>query len=142
MYQQYIVHAFKVSLTVNTQLLPATNNNGLAVCLRFRANGASQFASFSSNVAAPHSVARLIPNFGSGDPVVMSMYSTTAAITGQSPQTVASADSFSALYNADPSSLCIADIGVVDINATNNLKAGFIIRITQWLELFSRATVV
>lgn len=131
LYGAYIVHAWKVHIEMT--------NGATNFAWGFTARPASMAA--ATSVAQIGSTAygqmRIITP---GQISKLTKYGTTGQVYGQSPQTVAIADSFSALYNADPSSEIIGDLGAQEVTGSTQLISGYILTITQWVECFGRNT--
>lgn len=112
MYREYIVHAFKLSWNFTTN-----STTGPLLCFVPRAGGASAPSTMEQAQANPRARWSMVPTGAS--PWKGSMKYTVAALYGQSDQTVATADSFSALYNAAPTSYVAVDICMQDPSASN-----------------------
>lgn len=116
MYREYIVHGFKLSWNFSTY-----STTPLVMCFSPRAGGASAPSTMEQAQSNPR--ARWCTIVPSGPVFRGSMKYTVASLYGQSDDTVASADSFSALYNAAPASYVAVDISIQDPHATNQLFA-------------------
>lgn len=131
LYQAYIVHAFRVNL----QVIPGSNYG--AVALSMRPASMSTPISIQQQAGQGRALLKMcIPSVITK----MSMYGTTAQVYGQSPQTVATADSFSALYNADPTSEVMMDIGCQEPSLSVQITFSCTVEITQYVEVFGRNT--
>lgn len=135
-YQQYCVHAFRVRLRACTQGSSSASSSVLALFPR-PASGA-QCTSMAQVVANPRSKSAIM-QFGA-PPVDLSIYMKTAQLYGQSEQTVASADSFSATMGATPASAVWVDVCIVDPALSTQNGVDFIMEVTQYCEFFGRIT--
>lgn len=106
MYREYIVHAFKLTWSFNNTVSGAANN--ILMCFVPRSGGASAPTSMEQAQSNPR--ARWCNMRDGLRDFTGSMKYTVASLYGQSDQTVASADSFSALYNAAPTSYVAIDV--------------------------------
>lgn len=130
-YRFSIVHAFKVELQL------CSNAFGTVICMLHRPAGTLQATSMSQMVCLPHTSYKQLPNNSYGPVSRISMFRSTAQVYGQTVKSVAIADSFSAAYNADPTSTTACDIAIVNTQATSNILS-YTMRITQWIELFGK----
>lgn len=129
MYRAYIVHSVRLKILATAQ----ANNMVLAVTPRYAAATAPTTLGEAASLA--RSTCKIVSAY---DNVVISRYWTVGEIYGQSPQTVAIADSFAALYNADPASLISCDLQVVDPAGANQLTMAVTIAVKQYVEFFGR----
>lgn len=130
LYSAYIVHAARVQIqTVWT--------SSTTPVMSMTARPASMAAPTSCQQAAgqPRGKCALMDIYKRN---VMSYYCTVGQIYGQSPETVAIADSFSALNSADPASEVLLDVSLQDPAATTQQVTNCQIQITQWIECFGR----
>jgi len=67
----------------------------------------------------------------------LSLYCTVAEVYGQTKQTVAIDDTFSALHNATPTSEVRVDVCCIDTVATQQ-SLPFTFELTQYIEFFGR----
>ncbi len=118
MYREYIVHAFKLSWNFSTA---TTTNNGPLMCFVPRAGGASAPSTMEQAQSNPR--ARWCMLVGDAPPWKGSMKYTVGSLYGQSDATVSTADSFSALYNAAPTSYVAIDICMQDPRLANQVSA-------------------
>lgn len=132
MYGAYIVHAFRLDLEVNANVF------GAYFGLLFRPNSMSAALSAGSLDSQSHGQVKMVNVSGV---TRWGMYRTTGQIYGQAPVTVATADSFSALYNADPSSEVVADLYVGNTDGVTATAFSVKIRLTQYVEVYGRNTV-
>lgn len=129
MYRAYIVHAVRVEF----QLTAQANNMFVGIIPRY--GGASP----PNTIGQAAGLARCFTSeVIAYKPMKYKKFWTIGEIYGQSPQTVAIADSFAALYNADPASLVSLDFLLVDPTTTNTLTCTGSIKITQYCEFFGR----
>lgn len=134
LYGAYIVHAVKIHCEVTGGSGIDTFGWGFAV----RPGSMAAPTSLAQAACLPRAKTQVaVP----GAHNYMSAYYTVGQVYGQSPQTVAIADSFSALYNADPSSTIIGDIFCADTFATTQLSFSLKLIVTQWVEVFGRNTI-
>lgn len=133
LYGAYIVHAFRVKL----QIVSPTGFFG-AVGMSFRPASMNVPTSIAQQAGfARSTVKQVVQDFVT----TITMYGTTGQVYGQSPQSVAIADSFSALYNADPGSEVMCDIGSEENSHTTQITFSAIIELTQYVECFGRNSV-
>lgn len=130
-YRASIVHAFKVELQL------CSNAFGTVVCMLHRPAGTAQAVSMGQMMSLPHTVCKQLPNNAYSAVARISMFRSTAQVYGQTVKTVAIADSFSALYNADPTSTTACDIAITNTQNTTNILS-YTLKITQWIELFGK----
>lgn len=135
LFQSYIVHACRITMTVtNSNLASGTANNAI-VGFYPRANSAR--AAVSSNEASGLTRARsgFVIAYA---PKVLSAYYTIGQIAGVTPQVVAIADSFAAPYSADPTSLIVCDLWAADSQLTTAFTLAVKVTVEQYLECFNR----
>lgn len=132
-YQAYIVHAFSVHVT----LYQASGTTSSVVTLMPRVATAAAATSAQEAIGNGRSRHSIVDQ---GNHSHLYMYHQVGEIYGQSPQTVAIADSFSALYNASPTSLLYVDIGRQDTALATQNTMSYTLKLTQWVELFGRVT--
>lgn len=139
LYRSYIIHAFSVEVELCS----------IGNATVFGVTAAWGMLPRPSTAAAPVSVAQIANNargktclISEGNtPRKLYMYHTVGEIYGQTPQTVAIADSFSAVAASPPSSLIIVDIGVQDPNAAVQISYSVKMKIKMWCEFFNRNTM-
>lgn len=131
-YSAYIVHASKVTIEFTTvaSITPV-------ISMSSRPRSMLQPTTVTQAGGQPRGKCMLTQIYQRNK---MSVYNTTAQVYGQSPQTVAIADSFSALYNADPTSETVLDIGIQDPTGTTQLSGPLQLEIIQYIECFGRVT--
>lgn len=137
-YGAYIVHAFQVKLEMTSG---TANDFPVVVAVSFRPASMAAPTSIAQQQNQSYAAHKFVSPGGT-NPTVITRYCTTGQVYGQSPQTVAIADSFSALYNADPSSEVLADVGIQNPDATNAATVYLNVTVTQWVECFGRVTSV
>lgn len=130
-YQSYIVHAFRVKVTLTS------NNYNMLAALSFQASATLPGSCAQAASSSYGSMAIIAPN---AYPTRLGRYLTTGQVYGQSPQTVAIADSFSAAYSSDPTSMIYGVISCQDILLTTQYTAAMTVTVTQWVECFQRVT--
>lgn len=130
-YLAYTVHAFAVRVSI-TQ--PA-GTTGTHVVMSFCPN--SQAVPTDTVQAAGGQRAKGLLLAAGTEVHVLSAYHSVAEIYGQTNQAVAIDDSFSALYNATPSSEVRCDISLQGTSSTLN-TAPALIELTQYIEFYGR----
>lgn len=129
MYRAYIVHAVRVQFNLTAQ----ANNMFCAIVPRYTS------AAPPPTIGSACGLARAFTSeITAYNTLKYSKFWTIGEIYGQSPQTVAIADSFAALYNADPASSVSLDFLLVDPAGASTLTCTGSIRITQYCEFFGR----
>lgn len=134
-YGAYIVHAASISWKIMQ-----TTNSGCTVCALIpRCATAAEPASMGRAISTPRAKYGMV---GPAEGVVnLYTFNTTAQLYGQSPQTVATDDTYSALYNATPTSEVRCDFALASTD-NNQQTVNVVVVLTQWCELFGRWTVV
>lgn len=137
-YKSYIVHAFKVEITVlpTSVIAPPGNQSNLAIGVAPQAAVSAAPGSISAFQQMPRSQVGICNGYT--QPWRYSRFWRIGEIYGQSPQTVATADSFSALYNAVPASECLFHIGYEDQAGAVAINFDMQLVLTQYVELFGR----
>lgn len=136
LYGSYIVHAFKLEWNfINENLTAASGPFNCVVCWNFRPATTAAAVNMPQAMSQPRAV---YATLNSNNPWKGSRYFTVAEIYGQSPQTVAIADSFAAIYNATPSSQIAADLSIVDPSTGTAQAINGTFVITQYIEFFGR----
>lgn len=130
-YGAYIVHAFSVHMV----MYQASGNSSSVVTMMPRVTGAAPATSAQEAISNPRCKSVIVDQ---GNHSHLYLYASVAEVYGQSPQTVAIADSFSALYSAAPGSAILVDIGRQDTAVTTANNISYTIKLTQWVELFGR----
>lgn len=131
-YHSYIVHAVRVEAQLVSGSLFST------VGFSPRIGAAATPANMNAMASVPRAVClQCLP----GEIRTYRKYFTIGQIAGQSPQTVAIADSFAGQAGADPASLVYLDVGLFENSNTTQVTYSLIIKITQWVELFGRNQV-
>jgi len=130
-YLAYTVHAFAVRL----QITQPAGSIGTHVVLSFCPN--SQAVPTDTVQAAGGQRAKGLLLAAGTEVHVLSAYHSVAEIYGQTNQAVAIDDSFSALYNATPSSEVRCDISLQGTSSTLN-TAPALIELTQYVEFYGR----
>lgn len=133
MYREYIVHAFKLTWNFTNSA-----GNPLIMCFVPRAGGAAAPTSMEQAQSNPRARWCILQGSQQGNNFMGSMKYTVASLYGQSDQTVASADSFSALYNAAPTSYVAVDICMQDVHGTTQLTAAGTFVLEFYVEFLAR----
>lgn len=132
MYREYIVHGFKLSWNFASN---ATNNT-IVMCFVPRAGGASAPSTMEQAQCNPR--ARWCTLHEAAQNFAGSMKYTVASLYGQSDQTVATADSFSALYNAAPTSYVAVDVCLQDPHLTTQISVAGTFVLEFYVEFLAR----
>jgi len=132
LYGAYIVHAFRLDIEVNANVF------GAYFGLLMRPSSMASASTAGQCDSQAHGQVKMVNVSGV---TRWSLYRTTGQIYGQAPITVATADSFSALYNADPSSEVMGDLYVGNTDGVTSTAFSVKLRLTQYLEVYGRNTV-
>jgi len=131
-YRAYIVHAFRIEVQS-----VVSNINGV-MGVSFRPASMSVPSSMAQVAGLARSkVVQMLPE----QLKRISIYATVGQIYGQTDATVAMADSFSALYNTDPSSEIFCDLSFQENSATTQITISCVVKMTQYVEFFGRNTL-
>jgi len=130
-YLAYTVHAF----AVNLRITQPSGSNGTHVVISFCPN--SQAAPTDTVQAAGGQRAKSLLTAAGTEVFRMGAYHSVAEIYGQTNQAVAIDDTFSALYNATPSSEVRCDISLQATSNTQTTLHG-LLELTQYIEFYGR----
>lgn len=130
-YLAYCVHAFAVKVLISQ---PA-GSNGTHVVMSFKPS--AQALPTDTVQAAGGARAKSLLICAGTEVHKLQSYHSVAEVYGQTNQTVASDDSFSALHNAAPSSEVRCDISLQATSATSTTCPA-LIELTQYIEFFGR----
>lgn len=131
LYRSYIVHGVLIEIEAYQNEVAGGCAIGLMV-QPTASTAPTDLSSFTEQKSVTH---LLVPN----QKCYLRKYLTTAEVYGQSKETVATADSFSALYNAAPSSTFKMYIGLQGASGIAE-HAQMLVRVTQYFEFFGRNT--
>lgn len=135
LYRSYIVHAFAYDIEVALQ---GTTSNGYSLVFGVLPQAAflPAPASVAALQGAPRAQVKMIQT--ANGPVRFRGFHRVGQIYGQAPQTVAIADSFSALYNATPASEVYLHLGSADAAGVTQLAYDLRINLYMYIEFFGR----
>lgn len=132
-YRSYIVHSFAIDIKVmSVANTPLVAQFGILPSYALAAAPASMTAIMQSPRAKWGCTQYLVP------PLRLKGFWRSGQLYGQSPQTVAIADSFSALYSATPASENYIHVGFDEQAHTTQMLMGLQLVLTQYIELFGR----
>lgn len=136
-YKSYIVHAFRVEIVISNVTVGAA---GTTYNLAFGAAPQAAVSAAPGSITALQQMPRSWVTMQNPyqQPMRYSRFWRIGEIYGQTPQSVAIADSFSALYNAVPASEVLFHIGYEDQAGATALTFNLQIVLTQYVELFGR----
>lgn len=132
-YRSYIVHAFAYDIEM---VLTTNSTSGMGFGVLPQAAFLPAPASVLAIQGAPRAKTMVIQQ--DAGRYKLRGFHRVGEIYGQSPQTVAIADSFSALYNATPTSEVYLHFAFVDLAGTTQLAASMKVSLYAYIEFFGR----